>query len=246
MPHHLIIPGQFSAWILTHRTRVLLVFALITVVAVAACWRVPVRVSLLEGLMPDQTQYQAYRQRASMLGGGSDDLLYVATREGQELFTPRVLNSIRAAAREMERLPEIDRVFSIADAPRLTPDVTLSAKETAARAVIRRRLAQGRVPDVKRTAVSLQRYWPAAASRQQGVDLPALRESMRKDPIAGRLLSRDATAHAMLVWLAGASRLHNRPASASRSKTCSAGTGSASGARFAPERWSCRIECSTS
>lgn len=217
MLHHLKIPEGFGAWILTHRAGVLAVYGLVTVAALAACWGVPVRVSILHGLMPDETRYRAYLERASMLGGDSDDLLYVATREGDRLLTPQVLNRIRAAARELERLPEIDRVFSIVDAPRLVGDgKKLSSREVAARAVVRRRLAEGRVPDLRQEAIAVEQYWPESEDLQRRIDLTALRDSMRKDPIAGRLLSRDGTAETMLVWLAESSSLYNKPESGIR------------------------------
>lgn len=216
MLHHLKIPDGWAEWILTHRAGVLLVFGVVTAAALVASWRVPVRVSVLQGFMPDEQEYQAYLDRASALGGDSDDLLYVATREGDELFTPRVLDAIRAAARELQRLPEIDRVFSIADAPRLNASGPMSSREVALRAVLRKRLAEGRVPRGRREEITLPGYWPEGEDEQRRVKLATLAESMRRDPIAGRLLSRDGTAHTMLVWLAESSRLHNKPQSGIR------------------------------
>jgi hypothetical protein len=211
MLHHLRLPDGFGAWILSHRAVVLLTFAAATVIAVAACRHVPVRVSILQGVMPDETQYEAYLRRAAMLGGDSDALLYVATREGDDLFTPGVLNSIRAAARELEELADVESVFSIVDARKLVPDPRLSPREVAARAVLRRRLARGEVPDIRRQSITLKRYWPESESLQSRVDMSSLRESIEKDPVAGRLLAREGDAHTMLVWLAGASALHNQP-----------------------------------
>jgi len=211
MLHHLKIPDGVGEWVLAHRGRVLLGIGLVTAVALAACWGVPIRVSILQGLMPDESEYEAYFERATMLGGDSDALVYVATREGDALFTPPVLGSIRAAARELESLPEIGQVFSIADAPRLLPGGRLSSREVAARAVLRKRIAGGDVPDFRKASMTLEKYWPDETAAQRRVDPAALRASMQADPIAGRLVSRDGAAQTMLVWLADSASLHNRP-----------------------------------
>jgi len=168
--------------------------------------------------MPDEAEYRAYVDRASQFGGGSDDLIYVATREGDTLFTLNTLNHIRAAARALEELPEIGRVLSVADAVRLTPDRTLSAKEVAARSVIRGRLARGVVPDLDVREITPEFYWPESESRQAGVDLARLESEMRSDPIAGYLVSRGGDAQTMLVWLAESSSLLNMPQSGIRQK----------------------------
>lgn len=214
MLHHLNIPEGFSDWVLTHRSRVLVGFLLITVIAIAAAWRVPVHVSLIKGVMSDESQYQAYRKRAEILGGDSDDLLYVATQEGDALFTAKVLNAIRAAARDLEELPEIDRVFSIADAPRLVAD----PRHELARRIFREQIEQGRVPDVISQAIVLPKHWPDDEAAKQRVDFSALRKTLREDPVSGRFLSRDGTAHAMLVWLADSSKLQDKPRSGVREK----------------------------
>ena len=216
MLHHLRISEGLVAWILNHRALLLVCFALLTILAVDTTRLAPIRVSILQGLMPDERQYQAYRERASMLGGDSDDLIYVATREDDKLFTPPVLNAIRAAAGDLEALPEIAHVFSIVDSPRLTPDARLSAPEVALRTIVRGRLESGQVPDFERESIRLPMYWPQSDGLQRKVDLSALKAAMRKDPIAGRLLSRDATAHTMLIWLADSSRLQNKPRSGVR------------------------------
>ncbi len=218
MLHHLNIPERFSDWVLTHRTRVLGAYLMITVVAMAAAWRVPIHVSLIKGLMPDESQYQAYRERAEILGGDSDDLLYVATREGDALFTAPVFNAIRAAARDLEKLPEIDRVFSIADAPRLVANDEALPFENEMRRIIRQQLESGRLLDFPHDSIVLPKHWPESESAQQSIDLFELHTSLLNDPVSGRLISADGTAHAMLVWLADSSKLQDKPRSGVREK----------------------------
>lgn len=218
MLHRLRIPETFAERLLANRFPVLACYAVVSVVAISVAWHTPLRVSLLQGLMPDEAEYRAYVDRASLFGGGSDDLIYVATREGDALFTGETLNRIRAAARALEELPEIDRVFSIADAARLAPDRRLSAREVAARTVLRRQLARGVVPDVAPGEISPRLYWPQLESQQAGVDLVGLAAEIRQDPIAGYLTSRGGDTQAMLIWLSGSSNLLNMPQSGIRQK----------------------------
>ena len=218
MLHHLRIPDKFAERLLAHRFVVLAGYAILTTVAIAVMWHTPLRVSLLQGLMPDDAEYRDYVDRASQFGGGSDDLIYVATREGDGLFTAEVLNRIRNSARALEQLPEIARVFSIADAVRLAPDRTLSAREVAARSVLRGQLERGVVPDVESRQITPELYWPKSASKQARVDVARLRAEMGRDPIASHLISREGNAHTMLVWLAESSALLNKPQSGIRQK----------------------------
>ncbi len=218
MLHHLRIPDGFAERLLARRFWVLVGYAILTAVAIAATWRTPLRVSLLQGLMPDDAEYREYVDRASEFGGGSDDLIYVATREGDALFAPATLDKIRAASRALEQLPEVGRVFSIADAARLVPDRNLTAKEAAARSVLRGQLARGIVPDVESRKIAPELYWPKSESKQAGVDLTRLKSEMRLDPIAGQLISRGGDAHTMLVWLGNSSVLLNKPQSGIRQR----------------------------
>ncbi len=218
MLHRLRIPDSFAERLLRRRFWVLACYALLTALAVVATCQSHLRVSLLQGLMPDEAEYRAYVERASQFGGGSDDLVYVATGEGDDLFSADTLNRIREAARAIERLPEVGRVFSIADAIRLAPDRTLSAREVAARTVLRRRLARGVVPDVAPGEIHPEKYWPKSAHEQARIDLAQLEREMRSDLVAGRLISRGGDAQTMLVWLAESSNLLNMPQSGIRQK----------------------------
>ena len=218
MPGQLKIPDRLVDWVLTHRVIVLVAIGLVSVAAWVATWGVPVKVSLLQGLMPDESKYQEQVERAKQLGGDSDEMIYVASSEGRELFTPDVLDAIRAAARDLAALPEVDRVFSIVDAPQLVPNGQLSAKEISTRAVVRRYLAEGRVPEPGQGSLSIDVYWPLDPERQKDVDMAALRRTMQTDPIAGRLLSHDADAQGMLLWLAESSEIQNKAHSGIRKK----------------------------
>jgi len=216
--HHLKIPDTFADWVLSHRARLLLLYGVLTIAAVGMTVRTPLRVSLVQGLMPDEAEYEAQVNRAAEFGGGSDDLVYVATREGDALFTADVLNRIRAAARQLEELPEVDRVFTLVDARRLAPDESLSAKQVAARAALRGKLRRGQVPEFDPRRYSSGAYWPSTPARQAAVDMEELRATIQRDPVAGRLLSRGGDAQTMLVRLADSSRLLNQTQSGIREK----------------------------
>ena len=218
MLHHLRIPDHFAERLLQYRFLVLAGYVILTAVAISITWHTPLHVSLLQGLMPDDAEYRDYVERASQFGGGSDDLIYVATDEGESLFVPETLNRIRACARALEELPEIARVFSITDAVQLVPDRKLSAKEVAARSVVRGRLKRGIVPNVESDEIAPRLYWPKSVAKQSRVDLARLQSELRADPITGHLLSRTGGAHTMLIWLSESTDLLNRPQSGIRQK----------------------------
>ncbi len=173
---------------------------MITLVAGYGVVRVPTGASILQAFMADTGQYQQYQDRAALLGGDSDDLLLVATREKGGVVTPTKLDAIRSVANELKSLPEIERVQCLSDAFRMQPGRRLSAREIAGRVVARRKLAQGDVPTVGKRLKLTRSYWPLDQRRRQAIDLKRLKQSMLNDEfVTGRLVSPDGMAQAMLV-----------------------------------------------
>jgi len=201
VPHHVVIPEAFADFVL--RRRWLVVF--VVVVSTAACALValftPVRTSITQGFMPDDVAFEEYRQAAGELGGSSDDIIFLATAEGDALFTPRVLDAVRQTARAIERLPEVRQVDAFVDAPWLAPNRTLTPLEQAGLSGVRGMLESGDVPDLPETRAAP--YWPESISEQQSVELAALRTALVDlDPLTGALISQDGKSQAMVVHLA--------------------------------------------
>ena len=213
MPHHLNIPDRLGTWILSHRALVLFIFAVITAVTGWGSTRVPIKASILEGLMTNHDRHAAYTAQVRHLGGSSDDMLYIATKEGDELFTAKTLDAIRVAANDMRELPFVARVLSITDVPRFDTTEPTSRLQRAFRNAIRSKLAAGDIDSIPIPKSRLKLIWPESARRGQ-VDLSKVQSEMKQHPIARRLLSRDGNAQVMLVWLD--SSLRHRPSSGVR------------------------------
>lgn len=161
----------------------------------------PVRTSITQGFMPDDAAFEEYQRDARALGGNSDDVILLATGEGNGLFAPGTLNAIRGAAREIESLPEVDRVDAFVDAPWIAPNRRLSAFEQAGQSALRKAIEAGQVPEIG--AVSPALYWPESQDEQSRVDRDALREAlMHLDPLTGALISRDGKSQVLVVHLA--------------------------------------------
>ena len=201
MKHHVGIPDGFGRWVLSHKLWVISSVLVITWFAAFAASRVPIRTTILEGFMDDQSRFLAYRERAEKFGGSSDDVIYVATSEGDALFTPEKLNAIREAAFDLMDFPEVAAVASLPDAPWIY-DRPLSTREIVGRNVARSAIEQGdELPDVSRYEPPM--FWPDWPDEQQYVDMDQLREAVSKDPLVqGVLVSEDAKTQAMVIQLA--------------------------------------------
>jgi predicted RND superfamily exporter protein len=211
MMRELLIREHYVDWILVHRVRLLTLIGLVTALAVICFWPARLRVSVLQGLMSDRSQVEQFRERAELFGGASDDLIYVATTEGPQLFSVEKFRAIRLAARELEASSEIKRVVAITDLPRVNSLQRRSAREVIGRTILRNKLARGEVPVQEAASQSLALYWPKDHARQRQVDFAVLRREMLQDSLASRLLSSDGDSQAMLIWLDGGSDLHNLP-----------------------------------
>ena len=145
LPSGIELPDEFGQWVLKRRYWILFFVTLLTAVAAIQVARMPMQTSLLESFLQDPTEYEQYRSRSKQFGGDTDDLIYVATDEGDSLFTPDKLNAIRAAARRLEQLPEVLRVTCLADAFWIKGRGQLTAREVINRTIARRQLAAGKL-----------------------------------------------------------------------------------------------------
>ncbi len=207
LPSGIELPDEFGQWVLRRRYWILFFVVLLTAVAAIQVARMPLQTSLLESFLEDPSEYERFRSRSEQFGGDSDDLIYVATEENDALFTPRTFNAIRAAAQHLERLPEVARVTSLADAFWIKEKNQLTAREVINRTIARRQLAAGKLR-LRNDQLGVGKYWPEEPPEQARTDLAQVREAMLRDErTAGLLLSPDGTTQIMVVQLVSANDL---------------------------------------
>lgn len=198
---------RIAAWILRHATALTVTTLGLTVAAGIVIAVTPQRTSLLETFTANSASYRAFERRAKILGGHSEDVLYVATCEGPRLFTADTFNALRRAGREIAELPEVASVATIADAPWLAPDRSLSLREVAAKRVLRRRLLAGETPEVDEQ-LPVPKYWPDDPQRQAEIDFESLQKAMlEEDPFTRFLISADGRSQAIVIRMTQAANL---------------------------------------
>lgn len=152
--------------------------------------------SLLSSFVADRVFFEKYQARAHAFSGDADSVMYVATDEGDKLFTKETLNKIRLAAEEIRKLRGVKSVVSIVDLPRPSASKR-SSKDIVGRAAMRAKLKGGSLPDDVPSPVA---YWPKDEAKQQSVDLAEVKSHMQSDPLINRtLLSADGHGHAMMI-----------------------------------------------
>lgn len=201
MPHHVVIRETFADFVLARRWWVISFVLVSTIACVVIALLTPVQTSITQGFMPDELAFDQYRRSATALGGSSDDIILLATTEGDDLFTPDRLNAIRETARAIQSMPEVRKVDAFVDAPWLAPNRQLSALEQSGLIVVRQMIEAGETPKIGEMKSVL--YWPHLETEQQRVVLDALRLALTElDPLTGGLVSRDGKSQAMVVHLA--------------------------------------------
>lgn len=127
-------------------------------------------------------------------------LVFVANEEGDSLFTVAKLNCLRAAVRNLEKLPEVKRVVALTELVDV-PDDPASPIEEALRNALRLQILNGQTPQLGQ-AISLKPWWPETRTEQEKIDLDQARNSMTHDPLlADKFVSSDGQAHCMILQL---------------------------------------------
>ena len=198
---------RLSDWVLRHRA---LTIAIILVITAFAAWhvaRMPIQRSLLEAFVDDPTEFEAYRKRVAEFGGDSDDLIYVATQEGELLFTPEKFDAIRRAAKKLRSHPEVKNVDCLPDALWTNPATRLTPRQLLARRVLQGKIRKGTF-DPEDDDLPVTRAWPVHPKRQAKVDLEEVKQAMLEDQeMTGLLLSKDGTTQIMVLQLSSSSEM---------------------------------------
>ena len=193
------IPSWFGRWVLCHPVLISLLITAATIPCVAVLLNASFDTSVIASFMTDQTELQRYLQRAADLGGDSDDLLYLATVEEDQLFTAETFNAMRRCAADIEKIPEVEKVLCLANMPRLGGNYRRSVRDIAGRRAVRLQLAKGEVPNTDR---ALPPVWPRSRRKQAQVNFENLKENLQNNPSIQRvLLSDDSKAHVMILKL---------------------------------------------
>lgn len=196
------IPSSFGRWVLSHPAVIAILIVVATIPCILSITTAEFDTSVIASFMSDKTDYLRYIERSDQLGGDADDFIYLATVEGDELFSTKKFNAIRRCAAELEKLPEVARVLCIANMPRLGGNDQRSARDIVARRALRLKLSQGELPDTGR---SFPLYWPRSRRQQGKVDFEKVRQAMAENPSIQRvLLSDDEQAQVMILKLANA------------------------------------------
>lgn len=200
MQHHITIPVSVARFILKRSRLLVAVVAAITLGAAWQIYRTPVSISALESFTSDIQTFREYQQRAELFGGDSDMLVFASTNEADQLFTPKTLNAIRAAALEIEQLPEVKQVTALTEVP-FAIDRPISAVEAAVRDAVRKQILEGKTPAIA-NSISIPPWWPQSAPEQARVEVAAMKKLiLHNQLLVRRLVSEDGNSHCMMIRL---------------------------------------------
>lgn len=196
-------------WLLHYRR---IVFAAVVVLTAPAAWVLSTSEfapSIVESFVDSRQEYlDAMAQEANYIKN-PDSLLWLATDEGDQLFTPETLNAIQAAADDLERLDAVDNVTCLPEVNRKTT-VGRGMRSATQRILLNAKLKQGQVPShLDRVLSKGTPIWPRnPARRPSELQMQSIREEISGgEMVASQFVSGKQTAHVMLVELAPTSQL---------------------------------------
>jgi hypothetical protein len=193
---------------------VLSIIAALTAVCGLVLTRVEYASSIIESFVNRPEDYQQAMALEAEFSTNPDSLVWLATRESDEVFHQATLAKIVACDEALTSLPEIRNVVSLADL-RLSPSVMRGTRSTAARAVLNAKLKSGEVPEQAlesaRNALSLSRIVRRADELDK--ELSAAQIQVLRDEAGAQgggrvqLVSKAGTAQLMLIELNNAQTL---------------------------------------
>lgn len=191
------MPESALKLLLKYPLAILVVIAGVTVASAIFLARSEFSPSIVESFVDSAQELSATMELERQFSGNPDALLWLATDEGDLLFTAEKLRAIRAAAQEIGALPEVQRVISLADAPQPL-DLNTGLAGAAARSVLSTQLRNGKVPQMK---LAMPTVLPQSGEMSAEA-LQSLRQRVLTDDGPARaLVSRDGNAHTMLIEL---------------------------------------------
>ena len=192
--------GAVALAVFSKRVPVIVGVIVATIFLSVALLRTPVQNSVVKADLIQTGEYARYQDLAANLCGDADRTILLATSDTTSLLTPEGLETVRKTARQLESLPQVERVDCIADFPWISGR-RLSAREVAGRVIVAKRLKSGTVPEPGETP-SLRTYADHSRRLRTQGTLQRLKQSMLHDPqMEGLLLSSNGCSQAMLVRL---------------------------------------------
>lgn len=188
-------------FILGRSAMVVAAILLVTAPAAYLLWNAEFAPSIVESFVDDRQEYLQAEELERLFPGNPDALVWLATTEGEELFTEAKLQAIRAAARDIRKVDGVRRVIALPNVPRPTSQLA-GTRGTAQRIVLNVKLKNGEVPKAPR---SIDPVLPARLTdiRRNDRALLELGEEIAADreAYAGKLVSQDGRSHVMMVEL---------------------------------------------
>ncbi|MFN3189773.1 MAG: efflux RND transporter permease subunit [Aureliella sp.] len=174
---------------------------LITIPAGVVVWNAEFAPSIVESFVDNRQDYLNAEALEELFPNNPDALIWLATTEGESLFSEQKLTSIRRAADAMTNLPEVRRVVALPNLPRESAVVT-GMRGTTQKIVLNAKLKQGAVPEV---SPRLDPILPARLNdpRRNDRELRRLFQTLLadEDSYARKVISRDGQSQVMIVEL---------------------------------------------
>lgn len=156
--------------------------------------------SIVESFVDDPRDYHVVKELETQFSGNPDSLIWLATKEDDQLFTYATLNAIRKASRQIEQIAEVRRVMSLPQLERPASAVS-GLRGTTQKILLNAKLKQGVVPTLVPRPVLLLPD-ERAANEIADPDLRHVKEEiLASQNYARRFLSEDGNSHLMLIEL---------------------------------------------
>lgn len=182
---------------LTKPLAVLLVIAGLTLPGILVLRSAQFSPSIVESFVDNRQMYLDAMELESLFPANPDALLWLASGEGDQLFTQEVLESIRQAATQLEAVPEVRRVVALPNLPR-PASMQRGLRSTTQRILLNAKLKQGVVPNIAAEVPIVLPFGESISAEE----LSALREELvASEELAGRFLTSDARWQIILIEL---------------------------------------------
>ena len=190
--------GSVALNLILKKSRLLLaLIALATAPCVWTLLNAEFSPSIIESFVNDRQDYLDAMAVEELFTGNPDALLWVASDEGDSLFTVEKQVAIRQAARAISALEEVERVVALPDLAR-PPQMQRGVRGTTQKIVANAQLKKGKIP---KQLPRLSRVLPGNNTASER-DLLLVKDRLLQQPeIVHQFLSEDGTSHVMLVEL---------------------------------------------
>ena len=191
-------------FVLRRPASILMLIACLTAPAIWSLSQSEFAPSIVESFVDEQRDYVDAQRLERLFDANPDSLIWLASNEGDQLFTRTTLNAIRRAALALQSIPGVKRVIALPNQELPVP-VSRGVSGTAARIALNAQLKAGKVPErLPRPQLVLPRSGRISDGSLQSA---ANRISRAGGPVSS-LISRDGQSHVMLIELENAARMH--------------------------------------